>query len=56
MHRQIGAERVRRAAIVTADGQREKRVLEAQGMQQAAITLATGANKVSVLSAQVCPH
>lgn len=52
MHKQIEAERIRRAAIVTAEGQREKKRLEAEGSQQAAITSASGSYKVSVLRAE----
>lgn len=51
MHKQIGAERVRRADIVTADGIREKLKLEAEGHMQAAIAMATGQQRVSIIQA-----
>lgn len=51
MHKQIGAERVRRANIVTADGVREKLKLEAEGHMQAAIAVATGHQRVAITQA-----
>jgi regulator of protease activity HflC (stomatin/prohibitin superfamily) len=51
MHKQIGAERVRRADIVTADGVREKLKLEAEGHMQAAIAMATGQQRASIIQA-----
>lgn len=52
MHMQLAAERIRRAAIVSADGQREKTKLEAEGDCQAAIALATGDRQVAIVKAQ----
>jgi len=52
MHMQLSAERMRRAAIVSADGQREKMKLEAEGECQSAIALATGDKQVAVVRAQ----
>lgn len=42
MHRQMKAERDRRAAILTAEGQRESAILEAEGLKEAAILKAEG--------------
>ncbi|RYG50056.1 SPFH/Band 7/PHB domain protein, partial [archaeon] len=52
MHRQLSAERMRRAAIVSADGQREKTKLEAEGECQSRIALATGEKQVAIIRAQ----
>lgn len=52
MHQQLSAERIRRAAIVSADGQREKMKLEAEGDCQSAIALATGDKQVALVRAQ----
>lgn len=52
MHKQISAERIRRAAIVTSDGLREKLKLEAEGNMQAAIAVATGEEKAMVVHAK----
>lgn len=52
MHKQIGAERIRRAAIVTSDGIREKLKLEAEGRMQANVAVATGEQRVSVIRAK----
>lgn len=46
MHRQLAAERIRRAAIVSADGVRERLRLEAEGDCQSATALATGEAQV----------
>lgn len=52
MHQQLSAERIRRAAIVSADGQREKVKLEAEGECQSAIALATGDKQVALVRSQ----
>lgn len=52
MHQQLSAERIRRAAIVSADGQREKMKLEAEGECQSAIALATGDKQVAIVRSQ----
>lgn len=52
MHQQLSAERMRRAAIVSADGQREKMKLEAEGECTSAIALATGDKQVTVIRTQ----
>lgn len=52
MHKQLSAERVRRAQIVTADGYREQTKTEAEGACQAQIALATGEKQVTVLRAK----
>mmetsp|Transcript_22218 Transcript_22218/g.62542 ORF Transcript_22218/g.62542 Transcript_22218/m.62542 type:complete len:333 (+) Transcript_22218:143-1141(+) len=52
MHKQLAAERVRRAAIVTADGFREQMKTEAEGQCQAQISLAAGEQRVQVLRAK----
>jgi len=52
MHKQLSAERIRRAAIVSADGQREKTKLEAEGDCQASIALAIGERQVAIVKAQ----
>lgn len=52
MHQQLAAERIRRAAIVSAEGFREKTRLEAEGECQSAIALATGEKQVTFIRAQ----
>jgi regulator of protease activity HflC (stomatin/prohibitin superfamily) len=52
MHQQLSAERIRRAAIVSADGQREKTKLEAEGECQSAIAISTGEKQVTITRAQ----
>eukprot|EP00753_Platysulcus_tardus_P008891 PLAT1682.1.p1 GENE.PLAT1682.1~~PLAT1682.1.p1 ORF type:complete len:356 (+),score=176.59 PLAT1682.1:49-1068(+) len=52
MHKQLAAERIRRAAIVTADGEREQMKTEAEGECQAQIALATGDQQVKVARAR----
>ena len=42
MHKQLAAERIRRADIVTADGFREKTKTEAEGAMQAKVAIASG--------------
>lgn len=52
MHKQLAAERIRRAAIVTAEGFREQTKTQAEGAMQAQIALAHGQREVSVLRAK----
>lgn len=52
MHKQLAAERTKRAAIVTAEGEREKNKTEAEGEMQAQIALAGGQQRVAVLRAK----
>ncbi|EQC39527.1 hypothetical protein SDRG_02965 [Saprolegnia diclina VS20] len=52
MHKQLSAERVRRAAIVTADGYREKVKTEAEGDSQAKVAIATGEQQCVVIRAK----
>ena len=52
MHKQLAAERIRRAAIVTAEGFREQTKTEAEGAMQAQIALAGGEQRVAVLRAK----
>ncbi|CAK4646573.1 hypothetical protein LEN26_013391 [Aphanomyces euteiches] len=52
MHKQLSAERVRRAAIVTAEGYREKVKTEAEGESQAKIALATGEQQCMIIHAR----
>ncbi|KAF0696918.1 Aste57867_12364 [Aphanomyces stellatus] len=52
MHMQLSAERVRRAAIVTAEGYREKVKTEAEGEAQAKIALATGEQQCMIIRAK----
>ena len=52
MHNQLEAERLRRAAIVTAEGYREKVKTEAEGNCQAAIAVATGAQQCTIIRAK----
>lgn len=52
MHKQLAAERIRRANIVTADGYREQVKTRAEGDQQSMISLATGEKNVKVLDAK----
>lgn len=52
MHNQLSAERLRRAAIVTAEGYREKVKTEAEGNCQATIALATGAQQSAIIKAK----
>lgn len=52
MHKQLAAERIRRAAIVTAEGFREQTKTEAEGATQAQIALAGGHQRVAVLRAK----
>lgn len=48
MHKQLTAERVRRANVVTAEGKREKMKTEAEGLCQSQIALASGASEVAI--------
>ncbi|KAF0742792.1 hypothetical protein Ae201684P_000145 [Aphanomyces euteiches] len=52
MHKQLAAERVRRAAIVTAEGYRDKVRTEAEGESQAKIALATGEQQSMIIKAR----
>jgi len=52
MHKQLSAERIRRAAIVTAEGYREQVRTEAEGESQAAIAVSTGEAAVKRLHAE----
>ena len=52
MHEQIAAERTRRAAVITADGFRQRVKTEAEGDSQAAIATSKGKQMVSVLEAK----
>lgn len=52
MHKQLAAERVRRASIVEADGFREQMKTEAEGECQAQIALANGHKAATVLRAR----
>mmetsp|Transcript_11346 Transcript_11346/g.33644 ORF Transcript_11346/g.33644 Transcript_11346/m.33644 type:complete len:333 (+) Transcript_11346:99-1097(+) len=52
MHKQLSAERVRRAAIVTAEGYREQVRTEAEGSSQAAIAISNGEAAVQRLRAE----
>jgi len=52
MHKQIAAERLRRANIVTADGFRERIKTEAEGECQSAIAISRGEQQVEVIKAK----
>lgn len=52
MHKQLAAERIRRADIVTADGYREQIKTMAEGAMQAEVARASGESRVSVLQAK----
>jgi len=52
MHKQIAAERMRRAAIITADGYRERVKTEAEGECQSMIALSKGEQQVGVTIAK----
>jgi len=52
MHKQIAAERMRRAAIITADGYRERVKTEAEGECQSMIALSKGEQQVGVTNAK----
>ncbi|KAG9414682.1 hypothetical protein AC1031_008084 [Aphanomyces cochlioides] len=52
MHKQLATERVRRAAIVTAEGYRDKVRTEAEGESQAKIALATGEQQSMIIKAR----
>lgn len=52
MHKQIAAERMRRAAIITADGYRERVKTEAEGECQSMIALSKGDQQKSVTIAK----
>lgn len=52
MHKQIAAERIRRAAIITADGYREQTKTEAEGECQSMIALSKGEQQVSIITAK----
>lgn len=52
MHKQLSAERIRRAAIVTAEGYREQVRTEAEGAAQAAVAISNGEAAVMRLKAE----
>jgi len=52
MHKQIAAERIRRAAIITADGYREQVKTEAEGECQSVIAISKGEQQVSIIAAK----
>jgi len=52
MHKQIAAERLRRAAIVTADGFREQIKTEAEGECQSVISISKGEQQVEIIKAK----
>ena len=52
MHRQMKAERDRRARILTSEGQKQADILEAEGRKQAAILEAEGHKEAKILEAQ----
>jgi regulator of protease activity HflC (stomatin/prohibitin superfamily) len=52
MHKQLAAERTKRAMVVSANGVREKMKTRAEGYCQSQIALATGAAQVSVQNAK----
>lgn len=52
MHKQIAAERIRRAAIITADGYREQTKTEAEGECQSMISLSKGEQQVSIITSK----
>jgi len=52
MHKQIAAERLRRAAIVTSDGYREQIKTEAEGECQSVISISKGEQQVEIIRAK----
>jgi regulator of protease activity HflC (stomatin/prohibitin superfamily) len=52
MHRQMKAERDKRARILTSEGQKQADILEAEGNKQAAILKAEGVKEAKILDAQ----
>jgi regulator of protease activity HflC (stomatin/prohibitin superfamily) len=52
MHRQMSAERVRRAVILEAEGERQAAILRAEGAKQSEILKAEGDQQAAVLRAQ----
>jgi regulator of protease activity HflC (stomatin/prohibitin superfamily) len=52
MHRQMKAERDRRATILTAEGQKQADILEAEGRKQAAVLEAEGSKQAAILRAE----
>lgn len=52
MHRQMKAERDRRAAILTAEGHKQGEILEAEGSKQSAILRAEGDREAAILKAE----
>ena len=52
MHKQIAAERLRRAAIVTSDGFREQIKTEAEGECQSVISISKGEQQVEIIKAR----
>jgi len=52
MHKQISAERIRRANVITADGYRERTKTEAEGACAAAIARSKGDQQVTVIKAK----
>ncbi len=51
MHRQMKAERDKRASILTSEGQKQSSILEAEGRKQAAILEAEGQKEARILEA-----
>lgn len=52
MHRQMKAERDKRARILTSEGQKQSDILEAEGRKQAAILEAEGVKEAKILEAE----
>lgn len=52
MHKQIAAERLRRASIVTAEGYREQIKTEAEGECQSVISISRGEQQVEIIKAK----
>eukprot|EP00708_Paratrimastix_pyriformis_P003040 GAFH01001805.1.p1 GENE.GAFH01001805.1~~GAFH01001805.1.p1 ORF type:complete len:361 (+),score=146.20 GAFH01001805.1:164-1084(+) len=52
MHKQLSAERVRRAAIIQADGLREQMKTESEGQCQAQIAVSKGQQQVKIIAAR----
>jgi len=52
MEKQMGAEREKRASILTAEGQKQSEILKAEGFKQALINRAEGDKQASILRAQ----
>ena len=52
MHKQVEAERLRRAAVLEARGSKEAKVLEAEGSKEAAVLEAEGQKQATILQAE----